>query len=72
MPIGIERLTDRERQVLTLVADFRTNAEIAAKLSLSEHTVHAHIARILRKLQVRSRREASRLFREQASRRSAD
>jgi len=43
-------LTGREREVLTFVAAGRTNKEIAAELVVSEHTVHRHVANILRKL----------------------
>jgi LuxR family maltose regulon positive regulatory protein len=51
-------LSGREREVLELVAQGRTNAEIAAVLVLSEHTVHRHVANILRKLGVASRAAA--------------
>ena len=43
-------LSAREHEVLSLVAEGRTNAEIAAALVLSEHTVHRHVANILAKL----------------------
>ena len=43
-------LTRRERQVLVLIAAGRSNREIASELVLSEHTVHRHVANILRKL----------------------
>ena len=43
-------LTRRERQVLALVAAGRSNREIAAELVVSQHTVHRHVANILRKL----------------------
>lgn len=48
-------LTARQRDVLRLVAAGRTNAEIAAELRLSEHTVHRHVANILERLGVGSR-----------------
>lgn len=52
-------LTRREQQVLRLVAEGRTNREIAAELVVSEHTVHRHVANILRKLEVPSRTAAA-------------
>jgi DNA-binding CsgD family transcriptional regulator len=52
-------LSARESEVLALVARGRTNAEIAAELVLSEHTVHRHIANILAKLGCSSRAAAA-------------
>jgi LuxR family maltose regulon positive regulatory protein len=43
-------LTKRELEVIALVADGRSNREIAERLVVSEHTVHRHVANILRKL----------------------
>ena len=51
-------LSPREREVLGLVAHGKTNAEIAAALVLSEHTVHRHVANILGKLGASSRAAA--------------
>jgi LuxR family transcriptional regulator, maltose regulon positive regulatory protein len=51
-------LSAREHQVLRLVAEGRTNAEIAAALVVSEHTVHRHVANILTKLACSSRAAA--------------
>jgi DNA-binding CsgD family transcriptional regulator/tetratricopeptide (TPR) repeat protein len=51
-------LTRREGQVLALVCAGCSNAEIAARLFLSERTVHHHVSAILRKLGVHSRTQA--------------
>jgi DNA-binding CsgD family transcriptional regulator len=55
---GTSELTRREREVLKLVAEGKTNADIASVLVLSEHTVHRHVANILTKLAVPSRAAA--------------
>lgn len=52
-------LTERERQILELVAGGDSNKEIAADLGLSEKTVKHHMTNILQKLQVRNRVEAA-------------
>ncbi|WP_246213338.1 response regulator [Kitasatospora viridis] len=52
-------LTDRERDVLRLVADGRGNAAIASELSLSIKTVRNYLSRIFAKLQVTHRTEAA-------------
>ena len=49
------KLTRREQEVAALVAQGLTNRQIATGLSISEHTVANHIARILRKLNLSSR-----------------
>ncbi len=51
-------LTDREREVLVLIAQGHTNAAIAEKLVLSSKTVRNHVSTIFSKLQVASRAEA--------------
>ena len=52
-------LTARELEVLKLVAQGLSNTEIAQRLVLSEHTVHRHLANILRKLDLSSRAAAA-------------
>jgi len=52
-------LSRRESEVLRLVAEGLTNKEIAARLVLSEHTVHRHVANILVKLGLSSRAAAA-------------
>ena len=53
-----EPLTNRERQVLQMLASGLGNKEIAARLVISEHTVKLHVASILGKLAAGSRTEA--------------
>lgn len=57
-------ITERERQVLQLLADGRSNKEIAARLELSPNTVKTHVARLFEKLRVARRTEAILVARE--------
>jgi two-component system, NarL family, nitrate/nitrite response regulator NarL len=54
---GMSRLTARERDVVRLVVDGMRNQEIAASLSLSEHTIRNYLLRIYEKLGISSRVE---------------
>ncbi|MDP9188282.1 MAG: response regulator transcription factor [Actinomycetota bacterium] len=54
------RLTDREQEVVALISEGATNAEIASRLYLSPHTIKEHTSSVYRKLGVRNRAEAVR------------
>jgi DNA-binding NarL/FixJ family response regulator len=63
-------LTAREREVLGMIVDGKSNSEIAWALRISLHTVKAHVARILHKLGVASRTEAAVMWVKEQYRRS--
>jgi two-component system, NarL family, response regulator LiaR len=58
-PESPEALTERETEVLRLLAQGKANKEIARSLSISEKTVKVHVSNILSKLGVQSRTQAT-------------
>lgn len=56
----VDRLTDREREVLSAMAEGRTNASIAEALFMSEKTVESHVRRIFTKLELDADRDTNR------------
>jgi DNA-binding NarL/FixJ family response regulator len=56
---GLERLTERERDVLLLVAEGKSNKEVGRKLNLTEGTVKGYVSAIFEKLGVNDRTQAA-------------
>ncbi len=67
-PTADSELSEREREVLALVAEGLTNAQIAEQLSLSESTVKFHLQHIFEKLGVTNRTEAAAVYHRAARR----
>lgn len=67
LPAGLrsewfEALTNREREVLRLVASGLTNAQIGARLYISEETTKSHVKKLMRKMGVSNRSQAGAMF----------
>lgn len=67
-PANLHDLTSRQHEILMLVAEGRTNAQVAQQLYLSEYTIKQHLRAAYKVLGVRNRTEASRLVRSQLDR----
>ena len=63
-PLVVERLSEREREVLTLLSGMLSTAEIASEMYLSVNTVKTHLRSIYRKLSAAHRGEAVRRARQ--------
>jgi len=59
---GASALTSRKREILVLVTEGLTNAEIGQQLDLSVHTIKQHLSGVYKVLQVKNRKEAARLW----------
>ncbi len=62
LPEGLAALTDREREILALVAEGLSNAQIARRLGIRVATVKFHLQNVFQKLGVRNRTEAARFY----------
>ena len=64
-PVTVEKLSKRQKQLLILLDKGQSNRDIAETLQISEHTVKVHLWRLFRRLDVKSRSQASHLARTQ-------
>lgn len=64
-PISVQKLSKRQKQLLVLLDKGQSNRDIAETLQISEHTVKVHLWRLFRRLNVKSRSQASHLARTQ-------
>ena len=64
-PIDVQKLSKRQKQLLILLDKGQSNHDIAETLQISEHTVKVHLWRLFRRLNVKSRSQASHLARTQ-------
>jgi DNA-binding NarL/FixJ family response regulator len=64
-PISVGKLSKRQKQLLLLLDKGLSNRDIADNLQISEHTVKVHLWRLFRRLNVKSRSQASHLARTQ-------
>lgn len=64
-PISVAKLSKRQKQLLILLDKGQSNRDIAETLQISEHTVKVHLWRLFRRLNVKSRSQASHLARTQ-------
>lgn len=64
-PVSVQKLSKRQKQLLVLLDKGQSNRDIAETLQISEHTVKVHLWRLFRRLNVKSRSQASHLARTQ-------
>lgn len=58
-PTAVERLTQREREVLAAIGEGLSNDQISRRLAMAQATTKTHVSRILAKLELRSRVQAA-------------
>ena len=64
-PVVVAKFSKRQKQLLVLLDKGQSNRDIADTLQISEHTVKVHLWRLIRRLNVKSRSQASHLARPQ-------